>query len=120
MTMLSGAGALFVFALFSGEWTHLGSYHVTLRSVEALVYLIIFGTLIAFSSYIWLLRSAPILVVGSQSYVTPLVAVALGAFVAGEQISQVAILAGAVILSSVVIIALAPALQPKVLVPAEP
>jgi drug/metabolite transporter (DMT)-like permease len=73
-------------------------------SLAALAYLIVFGSLVAFTAYTWLLRSTRPAVATSYAYVNPLVAVAIGVGVAGETIGATAWAGGALILASVVLV----------------
>ncbi len=87
--MLGEIGQLDVSA-FSGE------------SVAAFVYLVIFGSIVAFTAYTWLLAHAPVSTVATYAYVNPIVAVALGAIFLSEPITARTLIAGAVILGAVV------------------
>jgi drug/metabolite transporter (DMT)-like permease len=62
--------------------------HISLRAVGALLYLIVFGSLLAFTAFVWLLAHMPATRVYSHAYVNPIVAVALGYFMAGEVITS--------------------------------
>ena len=79
----------------------------------ALAYLTVFGSIIAFTAYVWLLHHARPVLVGSYAYVNPVIAVALGAFIAGETFTAHDLGAMAVILCGVVVITLARARQSK-------
>ncbi|MBE3559775.1 MAG: drug/metabolite exporter YedA [Ktedonobacteraceae bacterium] len=79
----------------------------SLTSLAALAYLIIFGSLVAFSAYTYLLRQVRPALATSYAYVNPVVAVVLGASVAGERITLLGILAMVVILSGVGLLSLA-------------
>jgi len=109
MEMLAGGILLLLVSAIAGEWNHIGTLHVSTRSLLALVYLIVFGALIAFSAYIWLLRAASTAVVSTYAYVNPVVAVFLGWALAGEQITSRTLLAAAAIIVAVAIIATRPA-----------
>jgi drug/metabolite transporter (DMT)-like permease len=61
--------------------------HISIRAVLALLYLIVFGSLLAFTAFVWLLAHMPATRVSSHAYVNPIVAVALGYFAAGEIIT---------------------------------
>src|SRR4029077_4187301 len=67
----------------------------------ALLYLIVFGSLVGFSAYVWLLRSAPLSLVSTYAYVNPIVAVILGAIIAGEVLTPRILSAGARLLAAV-------------------
>lgn len=80
--MMLGGISLFVLSGLFGElhpWPH-----VSLRAGLALLYLIVFGSLIAFTAFIWLLARMPVTRVASHAYVNPIVAVAIGYFAGGE------------------------------------
>jgi len=70
----------------------------------ALAYLIVAGSLLGFTAYVWLLARMPATQVASHAYVNPLVAVALGYFVAGEALTVPMMLASALVLASVLLI----------------
>src|SRR5712671_5988887 len=78
--------------------------HISLRAGLALSYLIVAGSLLGFTAYVWLLARMPATQVASHAYVNPLVAVALGYFVAGEALTMRMILASALVLASVLLI----------------
>jgi drug/metabolite transporter (DMT)-like permease len=102
--MLSAGLVLLVLGAARGE---VGSVHpseISLESVLAWLYLGIFGTLVAFTAYTWLLRSAPISKVVTHQYVNPVVAIALGALVLDEQLT-LAIGAGAALIVGSVFVA---------------
>ena len=77
---------------------------VTLRSLLALIYLVIFGSLIAYSAYVWLLTVSTPARVGTYAYVNPVIALLLGWALAGEAIGLRSGLAAAVIVGSVFVI----------------
>jgi drug/metabolite transporter (DMT)-like permease len=77
---------------------------VSTRSFLALGYLIVFGSLIGFVAYGWLLRNAPLSLVSTYAYVNPVVAILLGAWIGGEQLNARVVLAAAVIIGSVILI----------------
>ncbi len=76
--MAFGGTFLLLGATAFGEWRDLGSGTFALDSVLAWVYLVVFGSLVGFTAYAWLLRVAPISLVVTHQYVNPLVAIALG------------------------------------------
>lgn len=101
--MLCGGVALVVLGLLHGERL------LTLPSLKgslALGYLVLFGSIVAFSSYVWLLRQVRPALAGSYAYVNPVIAVALGAWLAGERFGPQEIGAMLVILAGVVLISL--------------
>jgi drug/metabolite transporter (DMT)-like permease len=107
--MIGGAVLLALSAAF-GEMHPLP--HITLRGVEAELYLIVFGSLVAFTAFVWLLAHMPATRVSSHAYVNPIVAVALGYFVASEPVTARTLAGTALVLVSVFLI-LRPAKQPS-------
>ncbi|RJL31999.1 EamA family transporter [Bailinhaonella thermotolerans] len=100
--MLAGGLALGVVGLARGE--RLDVTAVSGHSWLALAYLIVFGSLIAFTSYAWLLGNAPISLVATYAYVNPVVAVALGVAVLNERVTTPILAAGAVIVLGVALV----------------
>jgi drug/metabolite transporter (DMT)-like permease len=85
----------------------LGDVHVgefSGDSIAAFSYLVVFGSLIAFTAYVWLLQNAPVSKVATYAYVNPVVAIFLGWLILEEQITGLVIAAAAVIVSSVAVI----------------
>ena len=112
MQMLVGGSMLLVLALATGEVGELAAApHVSAASAGAVLYLIVFGSLVGFSTYMWLLRVASPTAVSTHSYVNPVVAVLLGVFILGETLPPRAILAMFVIVGSVALVSLAPKLR---------
>jgi drug/metabolite transporter (DMT)-like permease len=104
MQMVAGGAALLVVAAIRGEPTAFDPGGMSLPSVLAFFYLVIFGSLVGFSSYIWLLRNTTPAQASTYAYVNPAVALFLGWAFAGEPLSARTGLAAFVILSAVVII----------------
>ena len=102
--MLTGSLALFIVSVLTGEANGFSFANVTINSWMGLLYLITIGSLIGFVSYGWLLQNAPISLVSTYAYVNPLVAVFLGAWLANEIINARILIAGLVIIGSVVLI----------------
>ena len=105
MEMLVAGAALTVLALVSGE---AGRIHLTGRSVTALGYLIVFGSLVAYTAYTWLLDHVAPRVAGTYAFVNPVVAVLLGAWLLGEPLGAREMIATAMIAVGVALIVLAP------------
>jgi len=105
MQMIAGGGLLLVVSAAAGELGRLRPETFSTRSLLAVAYLIVMGSLIAFSAYAWLIRVAPTALVATYAYVNPVVAVGLGWAFAGEPITPRMLLAGAVIVVAVVLIA---------------
>ncbi|HEX6817220.1 MAG TPA: EamA family transporter, partial [Ktedonobacterales bacterium] len=102
--MLAGGALLLILSLATGEAGQTHLHAVSARSVLALVYLIVFGSIVAFSAYTWLLRNASLSRVSTYAYVNPVVAVILGWAFNHEQIGVQTLLAAAVIVVSVIVI----------------
>jgi drug/metabolite transporter (DMT)-like permease len=102
--MLAGSLALFSVSGLTGEWNDFSFSTVTLKSWLGLAYLIAFGSMIGFVSYLWLLQNAPVSLVATYAYINPLVAVFLGAWLADETLNTRILMAGLVIIGSVVLI----------------
>jgi drug/metabolite transporter (DMT)-like permease len=80
------------------------------RAWGAFGYLVVFGSIVGFTAYAWLLHHAPLPLVATHTYVNPVVAVALGAVVLAEPVTPVLVIGGAVVLLSVVLVVSAHAL----------
>jgi drug/metabolite transporter (DMT)-like permease len=106
MQMLVGGTLLLVLSLVSGELSSLHREAISMTSLYSLLYLIVFGSLIGFSTYMWLLTVASPTAVGTYAYVNPVVAVLLGVLFAGERIPAQAFLAMLVIVSGVAMVSL--------------
>ena len=103
--LLLGGSFLLVAGLAIGEWPQVVEGGFTDASILSLLYLVFFGSLLAYTAYTWLLQNAPISQVATYAYVNPVVAVALGYIVLNERL-DVAMIAGAVmIVTSVAFIA---------------
>jgi drug/metabolite transporter (DMT)-like permease len=100
--MLLGGGMLLVLSASFGELHPLP--HVSIRAALALLYLIVCGSLLGFTAFVWLLARMPATRVASHAYVNPVVAVALGYFVAGEIVTTRTLIGTALVLFSVVLI----------------
>lgn len=111
--MLVGSAGLLVASLATGEWIGFSLGQVSERSWWGLVYLIVFGSLVGFTSYIWLLKNAPISLVATYAYVNPIVAVILGSLLASEEITSRLGVAAVIIIGSVVLINYARQVQQK-------
>jgi drug/metabolite transporter (DMT)-like permease len=100
------AGGLFVgvFSVASGELARFEPAAVSAESIVAFLFLTFVGSLLGYSTYAWLLSSAPVSLVSTYAYVNPVVAVVLGALVLGETITPQHLVAGAVIVLAVAII----------------
>lgn len=106
MQMLTGGVLLMLLSIASGELSHLNREAITMASMYSLAYLIVFGSLIGFSTYMWLLSVASPTAVGTYAYVNPVVAVLLGVGLAGEQMPPQALVAMLVIVCGVAMVSL--------------
>jgi drug/metabolite transporter (DMT)-like permease len=100
--MMLGGAMLLVLSAGFGEMHPFP--HISLRAIGALLYLIVFGSLLAFTAFVWLLAHMPATRVSSHAYVNPIVAVALGYFMAGEVITGRILAGTALVLVSVFLI----------------
>ncbi len=104
MQMLVGGAVLVVESLMTGEAGALRPSAVSLESALAVLYLVVFGSLVGYVCYIWLLSVSTPALVSTYAYVNPVVALFLGWAVAHEPVTYRSLLAAAIILGSVVVI----------------
>jgi drug/metabolite transporter (DMT)-like permease len=104
--MMLGGAVLLALSQAAGELQPLP--HITLRAGLALLYLIVGGSLLGFTAYLWLLARMPATRVASHAYVNPVVAVILGYWVAGEALTPRIVLASLLVVASVVLILRSP------------
>jgi drug/metabolite transporter (DMT)-like permease len=104
MEMITGGVLLLVAGAAFGEWKHFGFARVSMHSAIALIYLTFFGSLVAFTAYVWLLKATTTTRVSTYAYVNPVVAVLLGWAFANEPITVRTMLAALAIIIAVVII----------------
>lgn len=113
MQALAGGVVLWIAGFFSGEMHSLHFATISLRSWLALAYLVFFGSVVGFTSYLYMLKNTTAARVGTYALVNPVVALLLGWLFASEPISLRTLLAAAIILSSVLLVITAPAKQPE-------
>ena len=116
--MVCGSGWLFATALLTGEFARFEPAAITLRSLGAWAYLIVFGSLIGFSTFTWLMKHSTPAKVSTYAYVNPVVAVFLGWLVLHEPVSPRIFLAAGIIIAGVAIITFAKTRRPAPAVPA--
>lgn len=104
MQMFSGGAVLLAVSLMTGEWADFSVAQVSANSWLGVIYLIVFGSLIGFTAYSWLLKNAQPAMVATYAYVNPIVAVFLGWLVAGETFTGQMLFGAGVIVGSVVLI----------------
>lgn len=104
MEMLAGGVLQGIVGLARGELGAFDPGSVTLESVLAVLYLIVFGALVAFTAYVWLLRVTRTTIVSTYAYVNPVVAVFLGWAILSEPVSGRTLIAGAIIVAGIALI----------------
>ncbi|MFG2844006.1 EamA family transporter [Kitasatospora sp. NPDC048296] len=102
--MLAGGFCDLLIGLVRGEQRGFDLSAVSGRSWLALVYLVLFGSLLAFTAYAWLLRSAPLTLVATYAYVNPVVAVLLGWLVLAEPLTGPTLAGGAIVVAGVCLV----------------
>jgi drug/metabolite transporter (DMT)-like permease len=100
--MMLGGGILLALSAVFGEMHPFP--HISMRAGLALLYLVVFGSLLGFTAFVWLLGRMPATRVASHAYVNPIVAVALGYFIAGETITLRTLAGTALVIASVFLI----------------
>lgn len=103
-TLLCGAALLLAASAVTREMTQLDLEAISTRSLLGLSYLIVFGSVVAFSAYTWLLERCPATLVATHTYVNPVIAVLLGWLFAGERLTPRVIGATGLILSAVLLL----------------
>jgi drug/metabolite transporter (DMT)-like permease len=104
MQQLAGGLVIAIAAIPTGQFGELDVGAVTAGSALALLYLIVFGSLLTLSAYLWLLRVARTSLVATYAYVNPVVAVTLGWLILDERVAGMTLVAAGVILASVALI----------------
>jgi drug/metabolite transporter (DMT)-like permease len=102
--LVCGAALLLVAAGITGEFREIEPTAISWKSILGLAYLIVFGSIIAFTSYTWLLQRCPPALVATHTYANPLVAILLGWLVASEALTIRVVMASAVILAAIVLV----------------
>ena len=104
LQMVVGGAVLAVMGTLTGELGRLDIAAISTRSALAVVYLLVLGSLVAFTVYGWMLRVAPLPLVATYAYVNPIIAVILGSIILSEPIDARTVVAGAVIVGAVALI----------------
>jgi drug/metabolite transporter (DMT)-like permease len=104
MEMLAGGLLLLVASVVAGEWTRFDPGAITLRSGVSFAYLVLFGSLVTFTAYAWLLQVSTPNKAATAGYVNPMVAVFLGWLLGGEALTPRSLVAFLVIVAGVVLI----------------
>lgn len=102
--MLCGGVVLVLAGTLDGQWADVHPSAISLKSTVAFLYLTLFGSMVAFTAYIWLLHHTTPARAASYAYINPVVAVFLGWALAGEELSLRIGMAAAIIVGSVVLI----------------
>jgi drug/metabolite transporter (DMT)-like permease len=101
MQLLIGGTFLLVAGILLGEHHQLQTHPVSMKSLFGLMYLIIFGSLVAFNAYVWLLRVVPVTRIATHTYVNPVVAILIGWLVDREPLTPAMLIATIVIIIAV-------------------
>jgi len=108
MEMLTASVGLAVLALLHGDFAARAAAPISLVSIAGWLYLVVFGSIVAFTAYVFLLQVSTPERVSTYAYVNPVIAVLLGFAIAGEPLTTRMMFAAAVIVSGVVLITLTP------------
>ena len=103
-TLLCGAALLLASSLLTGELGRVDVHAISGRSFLSLAYLIVFGSVVAFSAYTWLLERCSATLVATHTYVNPVIAVLLGWLFVSEPLTMRIVLATGLILSAVLLL----------------
>ncbi|GLW09958.1 drug/metabolite exporter YedA [Microtetraspora sp. NBRC 13810] len=109
--MICGGVALGVVGSLLGEQVNFAD--ISARSWLALAYMILVGSLVGFTSYVWLLGNAPISLVSTYAYVNPVVAVILGALILSEPVTGMMLVSGLIIVIGIVLVVSTERRRPK-------
>ena len=99
LQMLAGGSAAALFGTALGEWSR---WHLTAKGAGAVVYLVVFGSILGYSAYTYALRHASPTIVGTYAYVNPVIAVLLGWLILREPVTARTFVAMALIVGAVV------------------
>jgi drug/metabolite transporter (DMT)-like permease len=108
MQMLSGGAVLMAVSVPKGEWSAFSLSQISAASWLGLGYLIVFGSLIGFTAYSWLLKNAQPSMVATYAYVNPVIAVLLGWSIADEAITVPILVGAAFVVVSVILVTMRP------------
>ncbi len=104
MQSLAGSAGLWIVALATGELREFHPANVTVRSWLAVLYLIVFGSALGFSAYVYILRHSTATRVATYAFVNPVVAMFLGYFLGGEPLTMRTLIASGSILAAVLLV----------------
>lgn len=103
--LIAGGIVTLIWGTLSGEWSNIHPEHFSMKSLLAFIYLIIFGSITAFTAYSWLLRNVSTALASSYTYINPIVAIIVGLTLGGEHITATVLMAMGIIMVAVAIIA---------------
>jgi len=104
MSLLAGAGMLLLGGMVTGEAARLHVPAVSLKSLLALGYLAVAGSLVAYSAYFWLLNRFPPTLIATHTYVNPIVAMVLGWAIAGEALTAQFVFGGLAVIAAIALV----------------
>lgn len=104
LQLLFGGTLLIVASYVSGEWSAFAFSQVTIRSVLGLAYLIVFGSIISFSAYTWLLTITTATRISTHTFINPIIAVLVGWALGGEALTWEMLIATVLIIISVYLV----------------
>jgi drug/metabolite transporter (DMT)-like permease len=104
LQLLAGGVVSMAFAVLRGEWVHLDPALISWPSIEAMAYLIVMGSLVAFACFGWLVHIWRPEVLSTYGFVNPVVALVLGAVLLGEMVGQREVVATLIILAGVALV----------------
>jgi drug/metabolite transporter (DMT)-like permease len=107
--MIGGGLALLLVAIQQGEWSHFAVASISWLSLTGFCYLVIIGSMVGISAYVWLLQNAQAAAVSTYAFVNPVVALLLGWLIAGEPLTATIIGSAGIILAGVLIVITTPA-----------
>ena len=99
--MLAGGIGLTIAALIKGEFARL---HFTFNSIAAILYLIIFGSIVGYSCYIYILQKWPAAKAGTYAYVNPVVAILLGALLLKEPFNLSVVISVVIVIFGIILV----------------
>jgi drug/metabolite transporter (DMT)-like permease len=106
MQLLTGGAWLFLAAALTGDWGRLDLAAISVRSLLALSYLVVMGSIVGFNVYLWLMRTTSPALASTYAYVNPVVAMFLGWALAAESLTWQTLVAASIIISGVALITL--------------
>ena len=111
--MLCGSAWMFAAGFLRGEGSGIDVGSFSVSSIAAFVYLVVAGSLLAFTAYVWLLQNAPISKVATYAYVNPVIAMLLGWAILSEEMTGMMLIGATVIVASVAFIVSRESERPK-------